>query len=69
MGALAPVSPWLPEDDLLLKNSIEVILFSFLVISLLHIIFVLFCFHFILGTVGKSWFPLWCWFWVAFAAV
>ncbi|KAK9220369.1 hypothetical protein WN943_009019 [Citrus x changshan-huyou] len=23
MGALAPVSPWLPEDDLLLKNSIE----------------------------------------------
>ncbi|XP_031269098.1 uncharacterized protein LOC116127598 isoform X1 [Pistacia vera] len=23
MGALVPVSPWLPEDDLLLKNSIE----------------------------------------------
>ncbi|XP_044511658.1 uncharacterized protein LOC123229775 isoform X2 [Mangifera indica] len=23
MGALAPISPWLPEDDLLLKNSIE----------------------------------------------
>lgn len=24
MGALAPVSPWMPEDDLLLKNAVEV---------------------------------------------
>ncbi|MCL7046924.1 hypothetical protein MKW94_029658 [Papaver nudicaule] len=23
MGALAPISPWIPEDDLLLKNSVE----------------------------------------------
>lgn len=27
MGALAPLSSFLPEDDLLLKNSIEVFLF------------------------------------------
>lgn len=25
MGALAPVSHWIPEDDLLLKNAIEVL--------------------------------------------
>jgi hypothetical protein len=27
MGALGPVSPWIPEDDVLLKNSIEVKIF------------------------------------------
>lgn len=24
MGALAPAAPWIPEDDLLLKNAVEV---------------------------------------------
>lgn len=33
MGALAPLSHWHPEDDLLLKNAVEVlILFAFLVL-------------------------------------
>ena len=29
MGALAPITPWKPEDDLLLKNAVEVSGFFF----------------------------------------
>ena len=36
MGALAPVvSSWIPEDDLLLKNAIEVIFYFFSLLGFL----------------------------------
>ena len=43
MGALAPLSPWLPEDDFLLKNAVEV---QFLILLLLVLTINSCCFFF-----------------------